>query len=131
MTTDSPDQTQLSLTLRILIAAARGSAIGAAVMLLSYIRHPYEGIGQAIGAGVLLGAVISLVLMATKSWRTDLIGTYASTTVAGVAAGLVGGAVLAISDPAEPGKALAFGAFMGLCLGLALGVGLRRWKDPS
>jgi len=101
------------------------------MMLLGYIRQPYEGLGRAVGTGALLGPVISLVLMATKSWRTDLIGTYASTTVAGLVAGLAGGAVLAISDPAEPGRALAFGAFIGLCLGLALGVALRRWEDPT
>ena len=103
------------------------------MMLGGYITHPgYDAsLGEAVGAGALLGPVISLVLMATKSWRTDLIGTYASSTVSGVVAGLVGGVVLAIGDPTSPGRALAFGAFMGLCLGLGLGVFLRRWQDRT
>lgn len=102
------------------------------MMLVGYITHPAHdaNLGESVAAGALLGPVISLVLMATRSWRTDLIGTYASTTVAGVAAGLVGGVVLAILDPTSRGRTLGFGAFLGLCLGLALGVGLRRWQDP-
>ena len=131
MPTESPGRTRRALALRILTTAASGSAIGAVMMLLGYIRQPYEGLGRAVGTGALLGPVISLVLMATKIWRTDPIGTYASSTVAGVVAGLVGGAVLAISDPKSPVQALAFGAFMGLCLGLGLGVMLRKWQDPS
>ena len=121
--------------MRVVRNAARGSVIGLAVTLLIYVQQAVRvartsdrmPLGFALVAGILLGPVVSLTLMATKSWRTDLFGQYASCVLAGIVAGLVLGGMLMLEDPASPGLAFGFGAFLGLCGGLGLGVFYRRW----
>lgn len=125
--------------MRALRNAAIGSATGAALMLLGYalqaggLASPSAHVppGLALGAGAVLGPVVSLTLMATKSWRTDLAGHYASWTVAGLVAGLAIGGVLVLEDPSTPGLAFGFGAFLGLCGGLGLGAFFRQLGEDD
>jgi hypothetical protein len=129
------DQPQRSLAMRVVRNAARGSVIGVAVTLLIYAQQTVRvartsdrmPLGFALVAGILLGPVVSLTLMATRSWRKDLVGQYASCVLAGIVAGLALGGMLMLEDPASPGLAFGLGAFLGLCGGLGLGVFYRRW----
>jgi uncharacterized membrane protein YhhN len=115
--------------------AALGSVAGVAVGLLGYAQQAAGftdsstriSLGLALGAVALLGPVMSLTLMATKSWRTDLVGHYASWIVAGMVAGLTMGGVILLDDPTTPAMAFGFSAFLGLCGGLGLGAFFRVW----
>jgi hypothetical protein len=126
----SRDRPKRFLALRVLRNAALGSATGIALVLLSYAGSASSStdltLGRALVGGALLGPIMSLTLMVTKSWRTDLVGHYASWTVAGLVAGLVVGGWLILDDPTTPGLTFGFGAFLGLCFGLGLGA-LFRW----
>jgi len=133
------DRPTRSLAVRVVRNAALGSASGAAIGLLGYAQQAagfarpstHVTLRLALGAGALLGPVMSLTLMATKSWRTDLIGHYASWIVAGVVAGLAVGGVLLLDDPTTPGLAFGFGAFLGLCGGLGLGAFFRQLHEED
>lgn len=125
----STDRPKRSLMVRILGNAALGSITGAALVLLGYTPQSWT-IGSALAKGALLGPVMSLTLMATKSWRTDLVGYYASWILAGLIAGLALGGALALEDPTTPGLAFGFGAFLGFCSGLALGA-FFRWAGTT
>lgn len=125
--------------MRVLRSAAIGSVTGVALALLGYawqsagLASPWTdlSLGLALAAGALLGPVVSLMLMATKSWRTDLVGHYASWIVAGLVAGVVVGGVLMLEDPTTPGQAFGFGAFLGLCGGLGLGALFRQMREDD
>jgi len=88
-------------------------------------------LGFALAAGAILGPIVSLTLMATRRWRTGLLGYYASWSVAGVVAGLAIGVVLLLDDPSTPGVAFGFGAFLGFCGGLGLDAFFRQIRDED
>ena len=125
----SRERPKRSLALRVLRNIALGSITGVALMLFAYSQQDpgsvgpstHVTLGPALAAGVLLGPVMSLMIMATRNWRTDVVGHYASWGVAGVVAGLVVGGWLMLDDPTSPALALGFGAFLVLCSGIGFG----------
>jgi len=129
----SRDRPKRSLALRVLRNAALGSAAGVALALMGYTGSASSStdLTRALAGGAVLGPIMSLTLMATSSWRTDLVGHYASWTVAGLVAGLVLGGWMVLDDPTTPGLTLGFGAFLGLCFGPGLGAFFRWLREDD